>query len=586
MLARGGAATERVVTAPNGRFVFRDLPASTYTLRAEAPGHVDDVTGLGAAGGVASVEIQGGQASARAVLRLWKQAVVTGVVLDEAGEPLIDARVRAYRRVVTRLGTLGYDAPADATTDDRGIYRLSRLKPGVYLVLVPQSQSTAPAAAADAALQSLISGQVPEGGLGAMGRGGVSPMDPRAIRVGEWRLSAGNVVPPAAGGGAMQVYRTVFYPAALSPAGAAWVTLRSGEERGGIDFALQPVLTGRVTGVVTGPAGAVAGVPIRLIPSDGRPGDPTALDVASSQTQADGTFTLLAVPPGQYRAIARRDPPPDLAANLPEELASNPLFQFAQNMQRGQARTPVYGETSVTVGAGDAASIAIAVSEGVTLAGRLEFQEGQPPAARELTRATVVLRPLDASLSGSRTVRPGTDGAFSAGGLLPGRYAVSVTLASPGGLWLVRQVTAAGRDAVTAPLVIEDRPLSDVVVTLTRSVGTIRGSVRQDSIAARGAGASPPPALLAVAVPANFADWTAYELLVERVQLVRVAPDGAFRMGPMLAGEYLIAVVDEAEIDPGRGLALLRALAAQATRLTVAPGDGNVVTLGRSRLPR
>jgi hypothetical protein len=46
-----------------------------------------------------------------------------------------------------------------------------------------------------------------------------------------------------------------------------------------------------------------------------------------------------------------------------------------------------------------------------------------------------------------------------------------------------------------------------------------------------------------------------------------------------------VAVVDESQIDPGQGLALVRALAVQATRVTVSPGE-NPVSVAVSRLPR
>jgi protocatechuate 3,4-dioxygenase beta subunit len=586
MLARGGTSAERVVSAANGRFVFRGLPASTYTLRAEAPGYVDNPTALRVAGAVTSVEIRDKQPSARATLRLWKQAVITGTVLDEAGEPVIGASVRAYRRVVSRFGQLSYDSPDSASTDDRGRYRLSRLDPGDYLVVVPQSHATSPAAAADAAMQSLMSGQMPEGGLNALGNAGTSLMDPRAVRVGEWRLSSTNVQSPGANDGTMLAYRTVFYSSALMPTEATWLSLRSGEERGGVDFALQPVPTGRITGIVTGPSGSLGGLPVRLVPASGRvAGDPAALDVATGQTQPDGRFALLAVPPGDYRVIVRRDPPADLPADLPDELASNPMIQMALNMQRGAGRIPVFGEAAITLRAGESADIAIAVGEGVSMAGQLVFQDGQAPVGRDVARAVVALRPLDATLMGARTIRPAADGKLTASGLLPGRYGVSATLAAQGATWVVKSVTANGRDATTAALVIGDKPVTDLSVVLTRQTGTVRGTVRRDSTPGRETRTGAPPSMTAVALPANFTDWQDFELLIDRLYFGGVLQDDTFRLGPMLPGEYFVAVVDESQLDPGQGLALVRALAVQATKITVSPGD-NPVAVAVSRLPR
>jgi hypothetical protein len=80
--------------------------------------------------------------------------------------------------------------------------------------------------------------------------------------------------------------------------------------------------------------------------------------------------------------------------------------------------------------------------------------------------------------------------------------------------------------------------------------------------------------------------WTDPQLIAERVHFVPVATDGSFRVGPMRPGEYLAAVVDDAQLDPGGGVAQLRRLAAQATRITVNAGDANAVTLSVTTVRR
>jgi hypothetical protein len=158
-------------------------------------------------------------------------------------------------------------------------------------------------------------------------------------------------------------------------------------------------------------------------------------------------------------------------------------------------------------------------------------------------------------------------------------------MAGGGSTWLVKQVAAQGRDVTRAAVTVEDRAISDVTVTMTRQVGTLRGTVRQDTGATRQS-RTQPRALTAVAVPGNYLDWTDFELLIDRVLFANVSADGGFRLGPMLPGEYLIAVVDEAQLDPSQGVALVKALATQATRVTVGPGDANTTTVAVARLPR
>jgi hypothetical protein len=106
-----------------------------------------------------------------------------------------------------------------ATTDDRGMFRLAQLSPGSYVVFVPSTQTTVPAALlenADGALRNeLFWGGVQE----------ITPLgQPRTVQMGEFALMTLNRVlipPPPAPSGRMQVYRTTFFPAAATAGGDA-----------------------------------------------------------------------------------------------------------------------------------------------------------------------------------------------------------------------------------------------------------------------------------------------------------------------------------------------------------------------------
>jgi hypothetical protein len=331
---------------------------------------------------------------------------------------------------------------------------------------------------------------------------------------------------------------------------------------------LSPVVTGRITGTVMGASGPVGGVPIRAVAvGDPTPGATALSNVASGQTSADGRFTLLAVPPGQYRVIAEREVP-DLG-NMPEELASNPMIKLALEM-RGSA-TPLYGETEVSLGDGETVDVTVAGSEGVTVTGQLQF-DGATPSPADIERMRVSLRAIGRSASGSRVVRLDKDGRFVAERVLPGRYAVAANAGGSGGPWLVREVTAGGRNATRSPVIVETEALA-MTVTLTSRVGSLRGTVRRDSVPGRAPSSAAPPPLTAIVVPADYMTWTDLEMASSWVRLSPVADDDTFRAGPMVAGEYLVAVVDEAGIDLTRGVAALQAIAAQATRVVVTDGE-------------
>ena len=573
----GRGNLERVAVDAEGRFVFHGLPVATYTVRAQATGYLSDYSGpIGLDSGPPTVEIRTGQTAARVRVPIWQEAVLTGIVVDEASEPVIRARVSAYRRTISRFGTITYDSPRSAATDDRGEYRMFGLAPGDYLVAVPQSHSTVLAAAADALMQGLVSGQMDMKQMASFGRGG-SPMDPRAVRIGEWRLSSDNVrVPAAAGDGPIAAYRTVYYPSALTAASAQSVTLRSGEERSGMNFAVEPVVTGRVMGIVVGPAGPVGGVAVRLTAAGDRIlGEASLPAVAETQTGADGRFTMLAVPPGQYRVIAEREVL-ELPDDLPEELAANPMMKMMVAM-RGST-TPLYGDTTAAVGGGETIDVSITASEGVEVSGQLEFEGGRPSEAA-IARARMLLRALDGASTGVRTARADASARFSVRGVLPGRYAASSVLMDGPTQWLIREATAGGRDVTNVPIVVEDKKV-EMTVRFTNRVGTLRGTVRRESRPAPMAAADAAPPLTAIVVPATYGQWTDLEMAIERVRFVRVGQDDTFRVGPLLTGEYLVAVVDEAQLDLGRGLAALSLIASQATRVTVAAGEATAVAVG------
>jgi hypothetical protein len=120
------------VTDDEGNFAVRDLPPGLYTVGAAAPGYYVDPGPQ--ADGFGSLLRPGDSVT----IRLTKGGVITGTVTGPDGGPLVGLGVRAFR--VRALE--GEPAPAGfnplfgvaAQTDDRGVYRIYGLPPGVYVV--------------------------------------------------------------------------------------------------------------------------------------------------------------------------------------------------------------------------------------------------------------------------------------------------------------------------------------------------------------------------------------------------------------------------------------------------------------------
>jgi hypothetical protein len=122
----GGSDTE-------GKFTLKNLARGAYTLNAFLAGYYDPTRFTKENG--ARIYYRPGEA---VTIKLSKGGVITGRVRDANGEPLIAVRVRAImlRDAEGRtLGEPGFGAgPAERTTDDRGVYRIYGLPPGVYVV--------------------------------------------------------------------------------------------------------------------------------------------------------------------------------------------------------------------------------------------------------------------------------------------------------------------------------------------------------------------------------------------------------------------------------------------------------------------
>ena len=75
------------------------------------------------------IELEEGERRTDVVIRMWRYAAISGVVVDEAGEPVVGVGVQALRRVPSGSGPR-LQSGSIATSDDRGQYRLSTLAPG------------------------------------------------------------------------------------------------------------------------------------------------------------------------------------------------------------------------------------------------------------------------------------------------------------------------------------------------------------------------------------------------------------------------------------------------------------------------
>jgi hypothetical protein len=232
-----------------GSFRFEGLDPGLYDVGAFLPGFVPDSD---AQTGRPAGPYRAGE---NITVRLVKGGIVTGTVVDQQGQPVVSMNVRAVRvRELDGSPPPSNFFPAgDDRTDDRGVYRIYGLRPGLYIVFAGGSNSPV---------------------YGPFG-------------------SYGEVA--------------TFYPSGPRDT-AAEVGVRAGQELGGIDIRLRDDPARTVSGTVELPSGPVAefGVGINLsYASTGIPAGSAYFSPSSAQhgfvfeSVADGDYDVQATSAGR-----------------------------------------------------------------------------------------------------------------------------------------------------------------------------------------------------------------------------------------------------------------------------------------------
>lgn len=622
----GGGPLARIVrqlTDEQGRFVFRDLAAfDGYTLSATKIGYVDGSYGQSALLGPAgAVPVADGQWFDQADILLWKPGAIAGRVVDERHEPLVGVYVRALaqQHIAGQPKLVG--GPV-ATTDDRGEYRIAGLPPGRYLIYVPSAQNTVPVGMpAGETLERITSSdtltrQIMFTSLGNAPRGDAA-IDLDAAN----RLIVGNyATPPPPEGARAFAYPNTFHPGAAAPAAAGTIELGLGEERAGVDIAVQPVPTARVSGLVEGPRDAVAGLVLRLMPA-GLSELATGGEAATTLVTADGRFTFLNVPRGTYVVDARRatteftldtgfssaglPSPPGVTGGGSSQSGSFPSAPPGTGyITRSRGGPDVHWtDTTVVVDAADVTDLVVTLRRGFTLQGRMVFEgttrgvltaplgrggarPAGPPAVTETTTAPPPTLPVvyaepadgDPTLGRPRSainIDASTTDRFTIDGLKPGSYVLRVPMRAD--QFTIRSITIGSEDYTHKPFDPSAvRGLGDVVLTFTDELTSVDGRVRDAN--------GPVTHAAAIAFPVEREQWRGYGFSPARIRAAPIAGTDAYAFRGLPAGEYFFIAVDPSLVASWQDPAFLEKAAAVATRVTLEWGASTTVDLQIARI--
>jgi hypothetical protein len=253
------------VTGADGSFRFDNVEEGEYSIFVRREGMVSSGRGPGLS--PSRIRVRSGAPVEGLRYALAPQGVISGRVLDEEGEPVQGAQVRALRRAVDQSGGASWmPAGPSAQTDDRGHFRMHSLLPGKYLVLAQGS--------------------------------------PSGSSVTE--------------GAARSVPAPTYYPDALTPEQATQIPVAAGQEIANLDLRIRRVAARRVSGRVVLEDGSPAQHFMVMPVSHRRPGLPGPWG-GMRQGREPGSFVLYDLPPGSYDLVAR---PMDRSNSQPQPMGT------------------------------------------------------------------------------------------------------------------------------------------------------------------------------------------------------------------------------------------------------------------------
>jgi uncharacterized protein (DUF2141 family) len=525
------------VTDDTGRFSFVALPAGRYMLSATKQGFVTASYGARRPNrpGTALV-VADGQKVTDLTLRMTRGSVITGVIVDQNGDPFAGANVSAMRNVFAGSGQRTLVPTASAQTDDRGQYRIWGLAESDYVV----SAAVGFTPARDAEIARLTDADI---------KRALSEVVSATARPGG--ASDGRADPgarPRTVG-----YASVFYPGTSVAAQAVPIKLAAAEERAGVDFPLSLVPTAKVEGTVVVPEGVnPQGLSIQMIGSNPQG---MSLDLFRRTTPgADGSFTFAGLAPGPYAIVVQAQPPgPPVGRAGPAP---------------GPPRQPTHwARADVTLDGQDISGVSLTLQPGMVVAGRilLEGTSAPPP---DLSRIRINLLPVQApgevSL-GQMQFQADASGSFSLAGVTPGRYRLMASIPSPrpdtvG--WQLKSSVMHGRDTLDLPIDLREGTDS-AVITFTDRVTELNGTIQD-------ANGQPAPEYHVVVFARDKTYWTPQS---RRIRSIRPAADGKYVMPNLPPGDYLITAVTDMEPGEQFDPAFLELLSRSAMALTLGDGE-------------
>lgn len=469
MEGRGGGVTN---TDGNGSFEIKDLPAGRYTVTVMKGGFAQAQFGQRRPGDMGTpIELADGQTAEKVNFVLSRGGVISGTVVDDGGEPMASTQVAAMRfqfmQGTRRLVPAQSDGSTDRT-DDRGGFRLYGLPPGEYYISASSRNNMFMAA-----------------GMTSTEQDGFAP---------------------------------TYYPGTPNVTEATRVTVKGGQEIGGVNIPLIVARMARVRGRALNSHGEPASSSMAML----TPSDPYATMMMSGMSNAmiagDGSFEFANVAPGRYNL------------NIRSAGMQNPNAEFAV--------------MPITISNEDIDNVIVTTYTGAVARGVVMTDDGSaPPFRAEQVRLFAQQMEMTSMFNPAQQNRVNDDYTFELTGLIERRRVTAAVGTGQAGGWHLKAVMFDGQDITDSGVEFTPgRSYEGFQVVLTQKATDLSGLVTDD----RGR-----PVLDATVIvfPANRDRWT---FLSRFIRTMRPDTNGRYSVKNMPpADDYLIIAVQNLEQGQG-----------------------------------